>query len=351
MSYYIFPYIFAITGFIILYIYEIRSTFFTTILCLLPSILIVILRGNVGTDTYTYLGYFKELIKDINYDSSFEKGFIGFSVILINLGLNERQCIAIIGLATTIILAYCFSSSTEKFTVFILLLYPIFFYDMTMNGLRYGLAFALSTLAIHNLIKDRLWLFILYSLLAASIQISSILILIIFLTGQFSFKHLSVLFILSISLIYVINYFWTIDLSYFYSKQDMYKDLVAPEGLSGLSPLILFLLIYFCFLLFYEGKIIEIQKQIHIILILELLSFILSKISYSGLRFQMLFLFALMVFVSNNIDLSKNRFKITCCYCIISMISFIITLKHFNYYDAQVLSPFLPYTFFWNEIN
>ena len=37
------------------------------------------------------------------------------------------------------------------YQIFSLLIFPIFFYDMTMNGIRYGLAFAFQVLHGHLL--------------------------------------------------------------------------------------------------------------------------------------------------------------------------------------------------------
>ena len=272
------------------------------------------------------------------------------SKFLVNLGVNESQGVATIGLITIILLCMCFSENYDKLLIFSLLIFPTFFYDMTMNGLRYGLSFALISIAVQNLYKRRRFIFIVISLMAFSIQSTSLFIFVLFFMSELKLKVIVITF----SLVIVILYFTTfsiINLDYFYGKQDIYKDFYSPDILSGLSPLIIFLLTYFTFLFFCKNELGNLNKVIHIILLLEILSFLLAKFSYAGLRFQMLFLFSLMLFVSNNINLLQSKTKIMYCFWFIGVISFLITVKHFNSNDDEVVSSFLPYKFYWDELN
>ena len=350
MIYYIIPYIFAVLSSIFFYFSNKKSSFLISFICLLPASFIVLFRGNVGTDTDVYLRFYRELIKNTDYDPSFERGFTYLSKILVTLGLNEGQGVAAIGLLTIILLCICFSKNYDKLLIFTLLIFPTFFYDMTMNGLRYGLSFALTAIAVQNLYKKRRVIFIIISLMAFSIQSSSLFIFLIFFIGELPLKVIVISLIVAIIAIYL-STFSIIDLDYFYGKQDMYKDFYSPDISSGLSPLIIFLSIYLTFLFFCKHESINVNKVIHVTLLLEILSFLLAKFSYAGLRFQMLFLFSLILFVSNNFNLFQDKIKIMYCFGLIGIISFIITIKHLNYSDDDVVSPFLPYKFSWDEPN
>ena len=350
MIYYIIPYIFAILSSIFFYFSNKKNSFFISFICLLPASFIVLFRGNVGTDTDVYLRFYRELIRNADYDPSFERGFTFLSKFIVNLGANEGQGVATIGLLTIILLCVCFSENYDKLLIFTLLIFPTFFYDMTMNGLRYGLSFALIAIAVQNLYKRRKIVFIIISLMAFTIQSSSLFIFIIFFIGEFPLKVIVISLIVAIIAIYL-STFSIIDLDYFYGKQDMYKDLYSPDISSGLSPLIIFLSIYFTFLFFCKNELNRLNKVIHIILLLEILAFILAKFSYAGLRFQMVFLFSLILFISNNFNLLQDKTKIMYYFGLIGIVSFLITIKHFNYNDDEVASPFLPYKFYWDEPN
>lgn len=350
MIYYIFPYIFLLITSFFFYNSNQKCSFPILFFCLFPASFIVLFRGNVGTDTDVYLRFYRELIKNTDYDPTFERGFTYLSKILVTLGLNEVQGVASIGLLTIIILCVCFSENYDKLLIFTLLIFPTFFYDMTMNGLRYGLSFALTAIAVQNLYKKRRAVFILISIMAFSIQSSSLFIFLVFFIGELPLKVIIISLILIIITIYLTT-FSIINLDYLYGKQDMYKDLYSPDVSSGLSPLIIFLLIYFTFLFFCRNELSNLNKVIHVILLLEVISFLLAKFSYAGLRFQMLFLFCLVLFINNNLNLIQKKTKIMYYFGIIGIISFLITIKHFNHIDDEVSSPFLPYKFYWDELN
>src|SRR3546814_16327300 len=53
---------------------------------------------------------------------------------------------------------------------------PYFLFDMTMNGLRYGLAFSIVALGAAGLARGRLYLFLLCAVIASSIQVTAALL-------------------------------------------------------------------------------------------------------------------------------------------------------------------------------
>ncbi len=124
-------------------------------LMMLPLILMVILRGTVGTDTSVYLQIIEGLSETGVAVSGFAKtpisgwGELTFLVkSLLYFTPNPAVIIVIIASLTTSILIWTASLSTQAKWVFALCIVPIFYLDMTMNGLRYGLAFAICNLQL-----------------------------------------------------------------------------------------------------------------------------------------------------------------------------------------------------------
>ena len=94
----------------------------------------------------------------------------------------------------------------------------------------------------------------------------------------------------------------------------------------------------------------KVPRILYLILILEIISFIIAKFTYAGLRFQNLFLFVLLVFVVQNLNLlnfktfSKKLIFISC-------LSLILFVKNISTIAPDDISPFLPYKFYWEERN
>ena len=86
-----------------------------------------------------------------------------------------------------------------------------------------------------------------------------------------------------------------------------------------------------------------------IILILEVASFILSLKSYSGLRFQNLIIFALLIFISFFQEIEPFRKRYITLFFLIGFLSFGLKIRNFNNEDVDVITPFLPYEFYWER--
>lgn len=322
------------------------SLFVLLILFLTPAILLVILRGNVGTDTINYLGFFKDLSNDSSVHE-YEPGFQFLSQCMNLFRFNERVNVAIISLLTIILLCKSYSSSKDHVVLFSSFLFPVYFYDMTMNGLRYGLSFALSSLAIDALYKKKNLNFILLALISTSIQYSSFLIIIVFVIFKLNKKILIGLLLLIIATSPFLVDFVTNNLVYLSDKKDFYKDLASPSSTSGLGPLILFLLLFFTFYLYSEKT--NPKKNLLLILVFEIASFMLAKITYAGLRFQMLFLFSLVLLIKQEYHLILRKKEFSMLLISIGVFGFLLTAKNLMAIVEDVESPFIPYKFFWQE--
>jgi hypothetical protein len=124
---------------------------------MLPLVLLVVLRGDVGTDTASYLqiisgiqdtgeavsGHARTPISGWGEFTAIIKGLFYFTT-------NPRVIVAVLALFTTGILIYASLISEKAKWVFAVCVVPIFYLDMTMNGLRYGLAFAIAAYAIYQ---------------------------------------------------------------------------------------------------------------------------------------------------------------------------------------------------------
>ncbi|WP_165764820.1 EpsG family protein [Flavobacterium davisii] len=319
-----------------------KSYFFYLLCCCIPAILIVVLRGDVGTDK----GYYKSIIdQTINGDFDsvpYESGFKYLTLFLSQITRDVDVIIAIIGLLTSLFVILSFSKTKYSYLIFIFILFPYFFYDMTMNGLRYGLSFAIAALASQKLKDNKNVLFYIISFIAISIQYSSFLVIVLIYFNQFKFekKHL---FLIVIALILS---FKLLDIDYFDNKVDAYSTLIRPTEISGLSPLFLFIVI----LLIHNSIAKFKSKYIYLLLVLQIISFFLSMKSYSGLRFQNLIIFTLLIFIVNFTEVPKviPTKKIFALF-FIGIICITLKLRNFMNEDVLVETPFLPYEFYWEK--
>ena len=344
MLFYVVPYLFLAFFALAQYYLKLKDYYrsFLFFLFALPAISIAVLRGNVGTDTLNYLQYFGDLNRGVEVHS-FEQGFEFLARGVNSLGFNERFGVAVMSGLTSILILGSFSNTKNQIILFSLLLFPVFFYDMTMNGLRYGLSFAISAIALDFLYKKNNFAFILLAIAAISIQYSSFLIICVFLIFKLDKKYLIGL---GIVILFFIP-FLSLNLTYFYDKQDLYRDVASPGSTSGLGPLILFLSIFISFL-FYSGK--ERSTNIlFLILALELGSFMLAKITYAGLRFQNLFLFSLIILIKQEYYTITKKNEYLMMLIFLGTFGFLLTVKNIGAVVEDVNSPFLPYVFFWQE--
>lgn len=350
MIYYILPYIFSIClgYFISSTRLKFRNYGFLLFSIIFPATIIAVFRGNVGTDTGNYLFFFRELI-DTGDSAQFEIGFRIFSKILAFFLRNERACVAVVSFITILLLCSFFGKSKIRVLFFTFFVFPIFFYDMTMNGLRYGLAFSLSGLAVNHLVNNKLFKFITFSLLAIVTQVSSAIIILSFFFSELKLKNILLFGGGILACFLLMMFFSVVDLSYLYDKQDFYKDLTSPNSTSGLSTLVIFFMLFFAFLICSEGKSSKYNNIIYAIFVGEILSFLLAKVSYSGLRFQSVFLYTLSLYVCIHLDrIVKTKFFWMIIFCA-GFLGFLITVKNLRYIDDETITPFLPYKFFWNE--
>ena len=345
MLYYLIPYLFLAATVSMLYISKIKRKNYTVFLfCVsMPAIFIAVLSGDSGTDKEAYYTWIGNAFNGNMEKVTYEPGFKYLTYLLSFIYPHVYVIIPIIAFLTSCFLIRAYSNSKWQLLIFTFFIFPYFYYDMTMNGLRYGLSFSLASMAALQLTKDKKSSvkFFIYALLAVSMQYSSIIILALIYVSQMRIKKADIL------LLIVLGYavFNMLDFTYFDNKADAYKDASSPSGLSGLSPLILFVVIFvFNWLL---------NKKLHfiffVLLVLELASFMLSLKSYSGLRFQSLMIFTLMLFIANFQEPPAFRKRMLFAFFLIGIMSFSLKIRNFMSEEKYVNTPFLPYEFFWER--
>lgn len=349
MIYYIFPFFYTIFFSLILYISNKKYIKgWHIFILMLPAILVFVLRGNVGTDTYYYLA----LLDDYKYygesAASFEPGFEFFGKTLTYLGFSPRIALAVISLITTIILCKAYAASKRQMLVFILLVFPLFFYDFTMNGIRYGLSFSLATLSVDSLYRKKYRTAFIWGLISFSIQYSSLFVILPFVFALVKKRYIIFFTMILVGLFVQNPELFSLITDRVAGKRDSYSEIFSSSVFSGLMPLIIVFLMYVGFLKFGEKKN---SKLIHMILLLELLSFVLAKFTYAGLRFQGVFMYCMIIYLKNNIDYVEARHmnKIIYYLLFICLLGILILIKNISVNVDGDMSPFLPYKFFWEE--
>lgn len=350
MIYYLFPYLYMIFFSLILYLSNLKSVKgWQIFILLLPAILVFALRGNVGTDTYNYLGLLDDYMHYGESLAKYEPGFEILGKFLTYLGLNPRFALATIGLITTIILCKSYAKSKRQMLIFVLLVFPLFFYDFTMNGIRYGLSFSLATLAVDSIYRKKYSNATMWALIAFSMQYSSILVILPFVGALVKKRYIIFFILILVGAFFVSPELFSLITDRIAGKRDAYSEFFAPSLLSGLAPLLIVLTMYGSFLYFSNDR--RSLRLMHIILIFEIISFILSKFTYAGLRFQGVFMYCMILYLKYNVDfIDSNRMrKYVYVFILLSIFGILLFIKNIAVIVDGDLSPFLPYKFFWEE--
>lgn len=316
-------------------------------LMILPAFLIAVLRGDVGTDTFFYLKTFEDYYFFGESAVEYEPGFNFLIKILMSTGLSPRAGLAFVATLTTFVLCRSFSKTKNQLLVFALLFFPLFYYDFTMNGLRYGLSFAVATLAIDNLYQKKYKYTVLYSLLALSFQYSAMLVLFPFIASLIKKRYLIIISVLLTGIIVLFPEYFVFISDRISGKADSYKEIFAPSITTGLAPLFTVFLLYFNYLIYNKKG--RTSMLLHLIILLEIASFVLTKFSYAGTRFQGAYLYCMLVFLKHNSEDIVRIKRYTINLAFVSIFSIIVFLKNISVVVEDDYTPYLPYKFYWEE--
>ena len=146
MFFYIFPYFVVYVYSLYIYITKTHDKIKIgdLLIVLIPAFLVAVLRGNIGVDTANYSRFFLDKINKVSDSYTFEIGFEKIIDFLVFLNFNIYGIFAAIALIITVCLCISFSGSKSSALLFLLVFFPLFYVDSTMNALRYGLSFSIS---------------------------------------------------------------------------------------------------------------------------------------------------------------------------------------------------------------
>lgn len=282
------------------------KNFLTLLLGLFPLILLVMLRGNVGTDTAAYSYLFNQIITN-NSVVFLEQGFT-FFVKALSYVFNDVHLIIIsVGALTTALLLWSVKSNTRAQYIFVICVVPIFYLDMTMNGLRYGLSFAFAICAVSKFYNQKHSQSIIWATFSVLSHVSGWAVFaLLALTSENKAQFKKWLILGSVITLVLIAQFYYVDIYNIFFANEMlvtkalaekmiaYKHLKSPNIYSGISTLLLSLILLFI-LNSYKAKKALLAHQFYLLLAAVIFTFLLAKFSYAGLRMQSIVLFVILL--------------------------------------------------------
>lgn len=324
-----------------------KPTTAQSLIAFLPLIFVVCIRGNVGTDTATYITEVSlKLDGEDRPLGEFEPGF-EFVVGILGGILHNARAVVLMVAAINAILFYV---SLKKWGGYRLIgaaiLVPGFFFDYTMNGLRAGMALPLCILAYVSWEDRRALRGVLWAALAVSVQMTSIVFLGLLLAYKLPFRFswrgvgFGLLMLAGCGALFA-----TVFSERILAKVGLYEFAASPSALSGLAPLLIGVVLALPF--FDDVRSRAFRASLKLIA-LQFVFFELATLTYAGLRFQLLCLFAQALVVQREFAPRRySRSVLAAC----SILFFVLCMswKMRNFGDEQGIgeSPYLPYEFFW----
>ena len=312
-----------------------------TILAFIPMFVLIAGRGMVGTDSANYVQSFDIIRYQGMLASNFEPGFTLLVEVLNWAFRDSLDVLIVLGSATAIIMLSAGLLLERSPLLFLTIIMPFFLIDMSINGLRYGLAFAIVALGAAAFARGSLRVFILCGVIATSIQISSVLLVV----GLWALMEVRIKTFIGVALgmAAILIVFG----SYLEDKISQNTDAVGLGGLSGIVPLVATVGVVVA-IRYSDRPIIASKFPLFAILGMQLASFGLARFYYAGLRFQTLFVFLLYLFVAMSVrrsavQLSGQRLLTGSLLATLLLCS-VSRLSNFRD-DTSGFSPFNPFYF------
>lgn len=309
----------------------------------IPTVLLVVLRGTVGVDTPNYLGAI-DLLRDADESLQlFEPLFEAFIRMLVQLPIASWAVLALVSLTTTVLLLSGWIRIEPRLVIFTSV-FTQFFVDMTMNGIRYGLAFAAIVVGANFLLSKRMHLFWGCVIAATMIQLTSGLLgvlLYVLHEGRFRALVYAVLFGALVMLGFSDHLLLKI------AANELEQ---SPSALSGIVPLLATWSVLWTWAAdrqAYQGA----NRKVWGLFALSLLSYGVTQVTYAGLRTQLLIVFLTSLAFAchlraNNLHLLRRTVTILIA---ISVIFGALKLRNFAHVAEDAKAPFIPYKFIWEE--
>ena len=321
---------------------KVANFYIATLFCILG--LILIFKGNVGTDTAAYIALIEKVkimqsANDALSITDFEPGFIILLFSMTRAIQSSYTTLNIIAIAVTAIFAtvlYKLPKSGQY--AFSALLFTHFLLPYTFNTVRIGLSIALATLGFLYYTEHKIFRSLFLVTLSLSIQITSVFFFILLFLIKTKIKVKNFILAAAAGIAAFYFYFELIT-----TKLALYSDFEKPSLLSGASTLaIQAIIVVYCKA---SGVSQAIRAQLKLLLIAMLL-YALGKNIYSFLRLLDLALFASILHASiySQGDASKNM-KIALSLIIVfgSIVSSALFLKNIADESPDSDSKWIPY--------
>ena len=308
----------------------------------IPVVGLALLRGMVGVDTAFY-HQAVDLIRDqdsliLRFEPLFEVVILYFS----RLMESSLLVLVVIASITTLLLFIGEYKIEDQPYLLALGIIPYIYMDMTMNGIRYGLAYSLILCAAYFYICGSKIIFYLVAVAAALVQVSSALLaimFIVFIDSRWRALLFGALFSTS-ALIFFGDYIQL--------KIEDNASLITQSSSAGLAPLLLSALTLITF--WSELKLRSVARFQLISLVISSIGFFaITQFYYFGLRLQLLNLF--LIYLVGACILSRQNIRLggkqVMTLFLIGILAAGFRLKNFSNDAGVGDSPFAPYHFFW----
>lgn len=312
-----------------------------------PMFYLIAARGLVGVDSAFYLQQFDAIRYRGVLSGGFEPGF-SFLVYLLTFYFPDSfDILILLGCVAAILLLVAGLKLERRPLLFLSLVVPFFLFDMTMNGLRYGLAFAIVALGAVALINGRNARFLACLVVASLIQVSSIALAV----GAWALIEARLKIFTAITAIAALVIFIFGD--YLFDKAAQNADLGAAGGFAGVLPLVITMATLIAVL---SDR--QVSKDLLFpslaIAFLQIASFIFSRYYYAGLRLQSIVVFMMYLVIAvllkrKNHSIVSTRVSVF----LIGVAALSSGLRIKNFYDESSvgISPFVPYYFATEVVN
>ena len=322
----------------------------------LPLLCLTVLRGDVGTDTDNYLANVQGVIQWGSQSSTGDEvGYVFLVRFLAIFTSSPRMIVAVISLRAALLFFAMLYLWENRQCFYSLIFVPLFFFSLTMNTLRIGIAFPLVAISVLQLEKRHYAKFCIYALLAISMQMTTIILLPMLLLARqgaqdpgkwVTYRYLKkVLYalILGAPLLYL---GYNIFEERIISKLVLYylESAYSHEGMSGTFPLFTSFVCCLVAIWFSEKK----NRYLGLIFfIIQAVFYGVTTMSYAGIRLQTMALFAQILALSYWAKRPVGRIHFATvillfCLAVSGMI------QNFIASDSQPYA-FTPYQFFWES--
>lgn len=330
---YVVPYFFMLfSGFSICYGgLSLRLSKSVFLLALMPAFLVVIFRGNIGVDTAAY-----ESIIDNSYAGTCAVEPIFCWITNSMYSVVERADITLrfitFVFCALFFLAFCKHKADMVVASFFV--FPLFFYDMSANGIRYGLAFVVFKL-IHDAIGNKA---IIAMPLYAGIQSSSVVLLMLSLADEIGAKLSWFVGVFIIAVLFLSGVYELVFFEYFYKKLNAYLVISSPSWYSG----VFYVMVGSILLLVLGGKRVFSKKTVVLCFLFLFLFLFVSFFSYAGLRLMQLIIFFIAIKSSSLLRFyhlrSRSFFAFVVVFFVLGFLGFV------NIIRAMIVSGYyFPY--------